>query len=99
MPEIHLRQPVFTFTFLIILHDKAFHIVKNPKCDGYHHGLPTLVYKFFDKKSSAMRANKFTGGAIENNKPRTSMDHLEKAKKEFKNLKKQEIQGISSTTN
>ena len=34
--------------------DEAFHIAKNPKYDGYQHGLACTieVYKFFDKKSS-----------------------------------------------
>ena len=35
-----------------ILHDKAFNIAKNPKHDGYQRGLASMVYKFFDKKSS-----------------------------------------------
>ena len=29
----------------------AFHIAKEPKCDGYQRGLASMVYKFFDKKS------------------------------------------------
>ena len=102
MPEIHLRQPGFTYsacgpftrnkqriqTFMQagdanyiykneldkacfqhdmaygkykdldkrtqsdkFLKDKAFEIANNPKCDGYQRGLPSKVYKFFDKKS------------------------------------------------
>ena len=35
-----------------ILHDKAFNIAKNPKYDGYQGGLASMVYKFFDKKTS-----------------------------------------------
>ena len=35
-----------------ILRDKAFNIAKNPKYDGYQRGLASLVYKFFDKKST-----------------------------------------------
>ena len=35
-----------------ILHDKAFSIAKNPKYDGYQRGLASMVYKFFDKKTS-----------------------------------------------
>ena len=34
-----------------ILRDKAFNIAKNPK-DGYQYRLASMVYKFFDKKSS-----------------------------------------------
>ena len=47
------------------LRDKAFKIVSNPKYDGYQRGLASMVYKFFDKKSSgrcadALLANKST---------------------------------------
>ena len=34
------------------LRDKAFNIAKNPKHDGYQRGLASIVYKFFDKKST-----------------------------------------------
>ena len=44
-----------------ILRDKAFNIAKMLKCDGYQRGLASMVYKFFDKKSSATRKNKFAG--------------------------------------
>ena len=29
-----------------VLRDKAFNIAKNPKYDGYEHGLASMVYKF-----------------------------------------------------
>ena len=35
-----------------VLRDKAFKIASNPKYDGYQRGLASVVYKFFDKKSS-----------------------------------------------
>ena len=35
-----------------VLRDKAFKIARNPECDGYQRGLASMVYKFFDKKSS-----------------------------------------------
>ena len=35
-----------------ILRDKAFNIAKNPKYDGYQREIASMVYKFFDKKSS-----------------------------------------------
>ena len=35
-----------------VLRDKAFKIVSDPKYDGYQRGLASMVYKFFDKKSS-----------------------------------------------
>ena len=34
------------------LRDKAFKIASDPKYDGYERGLASMVYKFFDKKSS-----------------------------------------------
>ena len=34
------------------LRDKAFNIAKNPKYDGYQRRLASMVYKFFDKKST-----------------------------------------------
>ena len=30
-----------------ILHDKAFNIAKNPKCDGYQRDLVSMVFNFF----------------------------------------------------
>ena len=35
------------------LRDKAFNIAKTPKYDGYEWGLASMVYKCFDKKTSA----------------------------------------------
>ena len=35
-----------------VLKDRAFEIASNPKFDGYQRGLASMVYKFFDKKSS-----------------------------------------------
>ena len=36
-----------------ILRDKAYDIASNPEYDGYRRGLASMVYKFFDKKSTA----------------------------------------------
>ena len=41
-----------------ILRDKTFNFAKNRKYDGYHCGLASMVYTFFDKKTS--------GGAVKN---------------------------------
>ena len=35
-----------------MLHDKAFHFVKNPRYDGYQRGLDSMLYNFFDKKAA-----------------------------------------------
>ena len=40
-----------------ILRDKAFNIAKDPKYDGYQRGLPSMVYKFFDKKLKGSGVN------------------------------------------
>ena len=36
-----------------VLRDKAYNIASNPEYDGYQKGLASMVYKFFDKKSTA----------------------------------------------
>ena len=36
-----------------VLREKAYKIASNPKYDGYQRGLASIVYKFFDKKSTA----------------------------------------------
>ena len=40
-----------------VLKDKAFEIASDPKYDGYQRGLASMVYKFFDKKSSGSGAS------------------------------------------
>ena len=35
-----------------VLCNKSFIIAKDPKDDGYQRGLASMIYKFFDKKSS-----------------------------------------------
>ena len=47
-----------------MLCDRVFNIAKSPKYDGYQHGLASMVYKFFDRKASATRANKFACSGI-----------------------------------
>ena len=39
------------------LRDKAFKIASDPKYDGYQRGLASMVYNFFDKKSSGSGIN------------------------------------------
>ena len=36
-----------------VLCDEELYITKNPKYDGYQRGLASMVYNFFDKKTSA----------------------------------------------
>ena len=35
-----------------VLRDKALNIAKSPKYGGYQRGLASMVYRFFDKKTS-----------------------------------------------
>ena len=50
---------------------KAFNIAKDPKYDGYQRGLVSMIYKFFDKKTSGSGvttpANKFAIKSIPQN--------------------------------
>ena len=56
-----------------VLRDKAFNIAKTPKYDGYQRGLASMVYKFFDKKS--------TGSGIANNEIKQNLQLAEELHK------------------
>ena len=43
---------------------KLLIFLNNPKYDGYQRGFASLVYKCFEKKSSATGANKFVGSGV-----------------------------------
>ena len=47
-----------------VLRYKAFTIASDPKYDGYQRRLASMVYKFFDKKSTSL--NKSIGSGIAN---------------------------------
>ena len=51
-----------------VLRDKAYDIASNPKYDNYQRGLASMVYKFFDKKS--------TGSGIARNTTKSSSSIL-----------------------
>ena len=46
------------------MRDKAFNIAKSSKCDEYQRGIASIVYKLFDKKTSANRAKNFAGSGV-----------------------------------
>ena len=46
-----------------ILRNKALNIAKDPNYDGYQRGLASMVYNFFDKKSTLL-ADKSTKGSV-----------------------------------
>ena len=49
-----------------LLHNKAFDIAENPKYNGYHRGLASMVYKFFDRKIALLADESASSGGIKN---------------------------------
>ena len=66
-----------------ILHDKAFKIAKNPKYNGCQHGLASMHYKFFDKKTS--------GSGIKNENMSDQQLAEELGKPIIRNFKKRKV--------
>ena len=57
-----------------VLRDKAYDIAINPEYDGYQRGLASMVYKFFDKKSTAQPSSlERMGSGINTTKPSSSI--------------------------
>ena len=52
-----------------VLRDKAYDIASNPKYDGYQRGLASMVYQFFDKKSTGSGIASFSILPNERHKP------------------------------
>ena len=50
-----------------VLRNKAFNIAKNSKYDGYQRGLASMVYKFFDKKSTGSGVPTLANNEIKQN--------------------------------
>ena len=50
-----------------VLRDKAFNIAKDPKYDGYQRGLASMVYKFFDKKTTGSGVTTLANKSIPQN--------------------------------
>ena len=64
-----------------VLKNKAYDIASNPEYDGYQRDLASMVYKFFDKKSTAASSSlERTESGINNAKPSSSIlaDELHK---------------------
>ena len=72
-----------------VLRDKAYNTASNPEYDGYQTGLASIVYRFFDKKSTAESSSlERMGSGINTAKPSSSIlaDELHKPViKKFKN--------------
>ena len=56
-----------------VLRDQAFNIAKNPRYDGYQKGLPSMFYRFFDKKSK--------GNGVANNEVKQNLQLAEELHK------------------
>ena len=90
-----------------ILRDKIFNIAKNPKHDGYQRGLASMVYKFFDKKTSSlaqsqtllsetlatqpMRDKSAAGGAVKNEIMQNKELNEELHKPAIRKIKKRKV--------
>ena len=62
-----------------ILRNKTFNIAKNPKYNGYQRELASMVYRFFDKKSSGSGRPLSSASLIANNKENIQLaDELHK---------------------
>ena len=66
-----------------VLWDTAFNIAKNPKYDWYQRGLTSMVYKFFEKKS--------TGSGIRNEITQNQQLAEELHKPIIRKLKKRKV--------
>ena len=69
-----------------VLKDKACEIANNPKYDGYQRGLASMVYKFFDKKST-----KAKGAGIKNEIKENQQLANELYKSVIRKLKKRKV--------
>ena len=75
-----------------VLRDKPFKIASDPKYDGYHRGLPSMVCNFFDKT--------FSGSGISNEPSYHLADELHKPiiqkfkKRKFYSLFRDNIWGV-----
>ena len=78
-----------------ILRDKAFNIAKNLKYDGYQRKLPSIVYKFFDKKYAGSGVNMHANNKIKQSQcPLDLVAHQlaeELHKPSIRNLKKNSL--------
>lgn len=66
------------------LGSKAFNMVNNSQYDGYHRGLASIVYKFFDQKSKAKLAHTAIKSNVKTNQQLADDQQL--AFEKFKNI-------------
>ena len=63
-----------------VLRYKAFKIASDRKCDGYQRGLASMVYKFFDKKSSGSGITNVSNYQLANELRKPLLKNLRKEK-------------------
>ena len=68
-----------------VLRDKVYHIASNPEYDGYQRSLASMVYKFFDKKSTGSGIAGSSVLADELHKPIINKFNKRKVYSQFKN--------------
>ena len=61
--------------------DRAFNIAKNLKYNGYQRGLASMVYKFFDKKSTGSGRPSSSASLIVNNDTKQNLQLAEELHK------------------
>ena len=66
-----------------VLRDKAFGIPSNPKYDGYQRGLASMVFKFFDKKSTGSGINFISNEQLADELHKTIIRKFKKRKVSF----------------
>ena len=77
-----------------VLRDKAYNIASNPEYDGYQRGLASMVYKIFDKKSTAQPSSlerMGSGIAKDTAKPSSSILANELHKPTIKRFNKRKV--------
>ena len=67
-----------------VLRDKAYDIASNPEYDGYQRGLASMIYKFFDKKSTGSGIASSSILADELHKPVIKIFNKRKVYSQFK---------------
>ena len=67
-----------------VLRDKAYDMASNPEYDGYQRGLASMVYKFFDKKSTGSGIASSSILAVELHKPIINKFNKRKVYSQFK---------------
>ena len=75
-----------------VLRDKVFNITKNPKYNGYQRRLASMIYKFFDKKSTGSRATTLANKSAGNHEIKQNIQFSEELHQPInRNFKKRTV--------